>query len=174
MSHPCAPVSEVRERHNRVMSHPEHLAQYAQWISHLLQRLAENHEIKSPVRVIRKALVDVALIRGHSACDSALNLGRVDLHPLRAYAFVFPQPREQFAVPATQVQDRLSWRDYLADHRVIRAAGNARTDRWRSGSGGLTCRMGATRFVTRDAAQKARDHFTLLARFEQESVVSVG
>ena len=101
--HRCAsrtrPVPEIRKRHNRPPSHAQHLAQDLQRMPRLLQRLAQDHVIERLVRIIRKPLLDIALIHRNSARNRPLHL-----RARQSRRRVHPRPCSRPATPAARLR----------------------------------------------------------------------
>ena len=84
-----------------MFSHSQHLAQHVQRITRLLQRLAQNDEIKGLVRVVRKSVVDVALVGRYSAGDGSPDLIRINLHTASIDSLLLLQRGQQLSFAAT-------------------------------------------------------------------------
>src|SRR5580693_8247039 len=92
MRHTNAPVSEIRERDNGPRTDPQHAAQHPQRIARLLQSLAEDDVIESPVGIIVERGFEIALVYGNSACDSLLRASARLLYAARVHLLVVAQP----------------------------------------------------------------------------------
>src|SRR5205085_12121740 len=91
--------------------------------------LAQDDVIENPVRIILQAMIDIALINRNTPGDCALYALSVQLDPACFHSLVLLQPREQFAIAATQIEYACLWLDQFADDCVIRTA-EYTMDKW--------------------------------------------
>jgi len=111
-------------------SHAQHFAQYFEWRAGFLQGLAQDHVVERLVGKIGQRVFDIAVKNGDASRDGLPHFGAFDLHAARIHALVFGQPREQFALAASQVQHASPRLNNGADNRVVAASEQVRDERF--------------------------------------------
>ena len=116
-------MAEVRKRDDRPPAHAQHLLQHLQRGARFLQRLAQDHVIERLVRIIREALIDIALIDRNAPRNRAAHLRRRNLHAAREHLLMFRQPGQQLAFAAAEIEHAAAGLDDLADDVKVRPLG---------------------------------------------------
>src|SRR6185437_9231021 len=121
MRHPHCPMTEIRERYDGMLADAQHLLKNTERITHLLQRLAQDHHVETLVRVIAQSTFKIALIDGDAARDCLSHFRSIDLDASCIDVLVFPEPRQQFTFAATEVENARRGRNHAGNHRVVAA-----------------------------------------------------
>src|SRR5277367_3263813 len=122
MRHAHRPVSEIRKCDNRPPADSQHPTQYTQRIARFLQSLAENHVIECALGIIVQAGFQISLIDRYAASDRLLHARARQFDAASIDLLVLPQPGQQLAFAASEIEDACPWFDQLAYDGVVAAA----------------------------------------------------
>ncbi len=116
------PVADVGEADDPPPADAEYLLEHPLHVHHRLQRLREHDEVELPGGEGGKPVIEVGLHHVQPAADAGQNrpFVQLDAHDLAAAAA--PQPGQEAAVAAAQVQHARAGRNQLDDRIVVQAA----------------------------------------------------
>jgi len=113
---PHLPVTEVRERHNRMTSDAEHVLKHNARVSRCLQRLRQDDIVEGVVRVVAEVRIGVTLNDGQSLGDALVNALAGQFYTAAVHAATFAQQAQQLAIPASDVEHFCATLNHLGEH----------------------------------------------------------
>ncbi len=117
----------VAEGHDHLAGDTSELAQHEFRPRELLNRLGQDGDVESVVRIDWQVAVGVTLYHGEALSNAAVDAGLLDLQPPRARAALLLQQLHELAVAAADVEHKLARTDELGDGDVVGAPHSLRS-----------------------------------------------
>uniref|UniRef100_E6QGU9 Uncharacterized protein n=1 Tax=mine drainage metagenome TaxID=410659 RepID=E6QGU9_9ZZZZ len=119
------PVPHVGKGDDDLASHPQHLQQQFARVGGRLQGQGKDYRIDALIGKIAQTLIEILLNHRYAAAYGRHHPRLLDFHAIALHTFFGTQVSQQFAFPATQIEDTASGCNPIGDNRQVLTQGHA-------------------------------------------------